>query len=271
MVAVDQEVQRLPEAYRLPVILCCLENLSKEETARRLGWTVGSVKARLERGRKRLQARLVKRGLSLSAALVVIGVSRSAASAAVGPGLKAATTKAALTFAGGLAGKGVETCTVATVLAGVVLKSMAVGKWKALVAITVALGAVTLGAGALVSNGIGDKPSSVKPPTMLQAIAQPEPPKKGRTGKPVSRFDRSGDPLPPYALARLGSIRFRTGNLHAMALSPEGKICATASLNSLSLWDIATGKEFASFRACSPTALDCLHAGWHKVDSARIV
>src|SRR5207248_11258907 len=65
----DEEVQRLPEAYRLPLILCCLEGYSQEEAARRLGWTPGSVKGRLERGRARLHARLVGRGLNLSAAL----------------------------------------------------------------------------------------------------------------------------------------------------------------------------------------------------------
>src|SRR5262249_31457032 len=50
---VDEEVRRLAEVYRLPVILCCLEGLSQEEAARQLGWTVGSVKGRLERGRAR--------------------------------------------------------------------------------------------------------------------------------------------------------------------------------------------------------------------------
>src|SRR5437879_4016197 len=65
----DEEVGRLPEAFRLPVVLCCLEGLSQEEAARRLGWPPGSVKGRLERGRKRLHERLAKRGLALMAAL----------------------------------------------------------------------------------------------------------------------------------------------------------------------------------------------------------
>src|SRR5205807_2283959 len=72
----DEEVERLPECYRLPVLLCCLEGKTQEEAARQLGWTPGSVKGRLERGRARLHARLAKRGLTLSAALGAVTVSQ---------------------------------------------------------------------------------------------------------------------------------------------------------------------------------------------------
>jgi RNA polymerase sigma factor (sigma-70 family) len=66
---IDEELQRLPQEYRLPLILCALEGLSQEEAAARLGWSVGSVRGRLERGRARLKARLEGRGLSLSIVL----------------------------------------------------------------------------------------------------------------------------------------------------------------------------------------------------------
>src|SRR5262245_43794279 len=69
LLIVDEELQRLPPVNRLPLILCCLEGHSLEETARQLGWTTGSVKGRLERGRQRLHERLLRRGLTLSAAL----------------------------------------------------------------------------------------------------------------------------------------------------------------------------------------------------------
>ena len=55
LLIVDEEIQRLPEVYRLPLILCCLEGFSQEEAAERLGWTQGSVKGRLERGRAALR------------------------------------------------------------------------------------------------------------------------------------------------------------------------------------------------------------------------
>src|SRR5262249_39586899 len=64
---IDDELARLPDRLRLPVLLCCVQGLSREEAARRLGWSGGAVKGRLERGRRRLAARLAARGLAPSA------------------------------------------------------------------------------------------------------------------------------------------------------------------------------------------------------------
>jgi len=72
----EAELRRLPEAYRLAVVFCCIEGLSLEEAARRLHWTTGSLRGKLERARKCLHARLVKRGVTLSAVLAVAEVER---------------------------------------------------------------------------------------------------------------------------------------------------------------------------------------------------
>src|SRR6516162_8072841 len=97
---IDEELERLPEVYRLPVILCGLESRSLEEAARQLGWTVGSVKGRLERGRARLHARLVRRGATLSAVLTATEASReAAAAAAVVARLLTGTARAAVAYA----------------------------------------------------------------------------------------------------------------------------------------------------------------------------
>jgi len=140
---IDEEVQRLPERYRLPLILCCLNGRSLEEAARQLGWTAGSVKGRLERGRARLHDRLVRRGLTLSAALAAVEVSRATASAAVLAGLVIRTIPDALAFG---AGQGMVTSvsTSAAALAGRVVKAMALPRLAmaaALVLTTAALGA----------------------------------------------------------------------------------------------------------------------------------
>jgi WD40 repeat protein len=61
------------------------------------------------------------------------------------------------------------------------------------------------------------------------------------------RVDRHGDPLPPGALARLGTTRLRPGEAGgAFAVSPDGKLLATGEPYRLRLWDLADGKELRS-------------------------
>jgi RNA polymerase sigma factor (sigma-70 family) len=54
----DEEIARLPERYRLPLVLCLLQGRTVEEAARLLGWSLGSLRGRLTRGRERLRQRL---------------------------------------------------------------------------------------------------------------------------------------------------------------------------------------------------------------------
>ena len=56
--AIDEEIGRLPEHHRRPVVLCDVEGLSREEAAARLGWTLNMVRGRLDRARGRLRDRL---------------------------------------------------------------------------------------------------------------------------------------------------------------------------------------------------------------------
>jgi RNA polymerase sigma factor (sigma-70 family) len=79
------EVDRLPERYRIPVILSYLEGKTNEEVAELLKWPVGTVKGRLSRARELLRARLDRRGLALSTAFIVAALSqaRQTASASV--------------------------------------------------------------------------------------------------------------------------------------------------------------------------------------------
>ncbi len=61
------------------------------------------------------------------------------------------------------------------------------------------------------------------------------------------RLDVSGDPLPPGALARLGTLRLRPGdNTGAFAVSPDGKTLATGEAFRVRFWELATGKEIRS-------------------------
>src|SRR5262249_53563282 len=149
---------------------------TREEAARRLGWTPGSVKGRLERGRARLHARLVRRGLTLSAALGAVEVSRGSLAAGLPAGL-ASEAGGAAPAPGGLKGLSAATVGFGALLAASVL---AAGVWRVLAA---------------------------------PGPEQPEPPGAASSDRSESRraarTDRYGDPLPPGAIARLGTLRFR--------------------------------------------------------------
>ena len=58
-----EEVDRLPEKYRRPIILCYLQGRTQVQAAEELGWPLGTVQVRLHRGRDRLRSRLTRRGV----------------------------------------------------------------------------------------------------------------------------------------------------------------------------------------------------------------
>ncbi len=59
-----EELDRLPDRYRVPLVLCDLEGRTCEEAAHHLGRSVRTVKTWRARGRERLKHRLAHRGLS---------------------------------------------------------------------------------------------------------------------------------------------------------------------------------------------------------------
>lgn len=69
----DDEVARLPERLRRPVVLCYLGGHSTEDAARELGCPRGTVLSRLSAARARLAERLTRRGVTLPATLAVAG------------------------------------------------------------------------------------------------------------------------------------------------------------------------------------------------------
>jgi RNA polymerase sigma factor (sigma-70 family) len=79
----DDELGRLPPRYRDALVLCCLEGLSQDEAAARLGVPTETLRTRLKRGRKRLSSALAARGCDLGIAL--LAVTASATGALAGP------------------------------------------------------------------------------------------------------------------------------------------------------------------------------------------
>ncbi len=94
------EIERLPRAFRLPVLLCHFEGLSLDEAARRLAWPPGTLRSRLARARSKLRAALVRRGWGESAAaLCAISSPHRFNPPPISPRLCAQTARAALGFA----------------------------------------------------------------------------------------------------------------------------------------------------------------------------
>ena len=95
--AIHEEIGRLPEPYRAAVVTCHLEGLTQHEAARRLGWPVGTLQSRLDRGRRRLRDRLGRRGLAPSLGTFAVGLPP----ARVPDALVASTARAAWALSGG--------------------------------------------------------------------------------------------------------------------------------------------------------------------------
>jgi RNA polymerase sigma factor (sigma-70 family) len=114
-----EELDRLPEKYRAPIVLCFFESLSHEQAARQLCWPVGTVRSRLARGRGQLRSRLLRRGLVPSIALLETALCATKAGAAIPPELANATAHAALHYASGrLAATAVTSTSVALLVEG---------------------------------------------------------------------------------------------------------------------------------------------------------
>jgi len=149
-----EEVQRLPDKYRKPVVLCYLEGRTNEEAAAQLQWPVGTVKTRLARAREMLCARLTRRGVALTAVLLLAGTLPAAVPAALLEG----TFRASLKFAAGTASAVGAATPQSLALATGVLRAMLLTKLKTLSAGVLAV--VLAGVGGLAYHGLAADPPS---------------------------------------------------------------------------------------------------------------
>lgn len=187
----DEEIAELPEKLRAPLILCCLQGMTRDEAAARLGWSIGMVKGRLERARERLRRRLARRGIELGAGLFPLVLS---CADAVCASLTAATVHAASTA---LAGKPLP-CAAALLAAGF-LRGLFLAKLRALV---LALGLLVGLAGILAcvcgqgGSAQADRPA---PQPALCAATLPAAPAPSAPSAPPASASASPDPAPRAA------------------------------------------------------------------------
>lgn len=259
----DEELHRLSSRQGLAVALCCLEGLSQEEVARRLGWTAGEVKGQLERGRRRLRQRLARRGLTWSAALGAATLAQTAMAGPVAAGVMAWVR-------GGMAAEAI----------GAPARALAAGAMRGGGTMKGVVAAVVLSLGLLAVGGAVGWPTAA--PAVRPAVGPPRP-----------AADLFGDALPPGAVARMGSVRLRHARMsdyvwladsktvlssggdrvlrywdagsgkeirnvalqgkqgpgRAVTLSPDGKVLAAVERGSLHVWEVETGKHLKTLPA----------------------
>ncbi len=190
----DQELNRLPDKYRVPVVLCDLEGRTRRDVARQLGLPEGTLSGRLTTARRMLAKRLARHGFVLSGGALAAVLSPSAASACMPAQLVVSTVKAAALLAAGETAAVVASASVASITEGV-LKAMFLTKLKSAVALLAVIGVLALGGGAL-HHSLAAPQAQAAPPANPQAAslaadaqdapkAQREQPKDGTnmTGK----------------------------------------------------------------------------------------
>jgi len=165
----DQELSRLPDHYRVAIVLCDLEGKTRKEAARQLKIPEGTLSTRLRTARAMLAKRLARHGLAVPGGVLTAALSQKAATAGVPTSVVSSTIKAASSFAAGhAAATGVISVKVAALTEGV-MKTMLMSKLKKAIAVVLFLGFMATGAAVLicrVAAAQSDKPPipSDKPP-----------------------------------------------------------------------------------------------------------
>jgi RNA polymerase sigma factor (sigma-70 family) len=220
----DEELGRLPERLRAPLVLCYLEGRTRDEAARLLCLSLGTVKDRLERGRAILRARLIRRGV----ALTIAGLSAALAEAPVSAAEAGATARTAAAFVTGTA----IAAPVAALLCG--SRSLLGG------AVLGGVGAVLL-AGALAAGVAHYGLSGELPPPAA-------PPKASAPAAPVVRRDQFNDPLPPGAVARFGTVMLRHGDdIQGVQFTPDGQKIVSWAWDGVYVWNAGSGNQVRRF------------------------
>ncbi len=236
--ALDEELQRLPERLRAPLLLCYLSGLTRDEAARQLGWSLGTLKRRLEQGRKALRSRLERRGIA-AVGLALTVLAPEALQAAVSKSLLDSSLR--LIFSTG--------AVVPAAISALVIGSAATLKGIAMKSALALLAAIALGVGIYAGTGQPDRPE--------RAAGKKERGKPAPEEKAVQR----DDPLPAGSTLRFGTARFRHGiPVSRLVVSADGKIAVAVNgnhvLGATRVFDLVSGRVLYTLGGWEGTAIE---------------
>jgi RNA polymerase sigma factor (sigma-70 family) len=201
------ELNNLPERYRVALVMCYLESKTQDQAAAQLGLAKSTLKVRLERGKELLRARLVRRGLGPAVLLVAATWPAPVASACLLPTFMSATVKAACLSVAGQATAGVISAKVAALSEGA-MRAMIVTKMTLLVGLLTLVTAVGVSGVAFLPGGTVGEAQAARP--IAQDDAAPD--------------NRDVDRL----ITQLGSDEFEEREAATRALKKVGKPALTA-------------------------------------------
>jgi RNA polymerase sigma factor (sigma-70 family) len=193
----DQELSRLPDKYRVVLVLCDLGDKTRKEAARQLQIPEGTLSSRLTTARMMLAKRLARHGLALSGGTLAAVLSQQAAAACVPPSLVSSTIKVTSLFAAGRAvATGVISAEVAALTEGV-LKAMMLTKLKTATVGLLLVAALSSGAGLIYQTRAAEPPkapaASERVDKDKQAKVQIEPDEAAQPLGRIVRITRQGD------------------------------------------------------------------------------
>src|SRR5262245_22904709 len=167
----DAAIERLPDKYRVPIIMCDLEGKSRRDAALQLQVSEGTLSSRLARGRRLLAQRLQRHGLTLSGGALAAILAQSVASAQVPVPLVQSVSQAGAKVIVGQAPTCLAFSAPVVALTEGVMKAMLIGKLKTLALALVACAAVALG-GAWMTGSAADPIDSANDAQQQPANAQ---------------------------------------------------------------------------------------------------
>jgi RNA polymerase sigma factor (sigma-70 family) len=228
----DEELDRLPDKYRAPLVLCYLQGKTHEQAADELGWPTGSMSRRLARARDLLRRRLVRRGVTLSAGAVL--------TSAVPEALARATVRAALSAAGTTGG---TVPAAAAALAKGVIHTMFITKCKTVVMTVLALLLLGIGGGLLVQRTTAA--------SQAPAVNTPAPQGQARQ----AAGDKGGEPKPKGAPQGKKPAAGAKREVLALAFAPDAKSVAVGFSDGEEIWDARTWKMTSQFGGVATVSL----------------